>query len=117
MSLSFLFAVGIAGFVGAIARYYISEKWNKKEGHKLPYGTLTVNLAGSFFLGLLMGARLDELYIVLLGTGLLGAFTTFSTFNKELYTLQKNRSVWIVYFMCTYLGGLLLAYIGYQIGV
>lgn len=116
MTLSYLFAVGIAGFVGAIARFYISEKWNNKSDGGFPYGTLSVNLLGSFLLGIIIGINMEEFYLIMIGTGLLGAFTTFSTFNKELYTLQKNPMRWLLYFSTTYIGGLAVAYIGYMIG-
>ena len=106
---------GIAGFIGANIRYIISEKLNKSKSGAFPYGTLLVNLVGSFLLGLLVGGQASEIYILLIGTGLLGSVTTFSTLNKELYTLQKYPRSWLMYFLITYVGGIVFAYVGYLI--
>ena len=43
--------------------------------------------------------------ILIIGTGLLGSLTTFSTLNKELYSLQKYPKSWLMYFLATYVGG------------
>lgn len=107
--------LGIAGFIGANIRYIISEKLNKSTSGAFPYGTLIVNLVGSFFLGLLVGSQAGEIYMLLIGTGLLGSITTFSTLNKELYSLQKYPKTWLRYFLITYVGGIIFAYVGYSI--
>lgn len=107
--------VGIAGFIGANIRYIISEKLNKSTSGAFPYGTLLVNLIGAFLLGLLVGGQAGEIYMLLIGTGLLGSITTFSTLNKELYSLQKYPKTWLMYFLITYVGGFVFAYVGYLI--
>lgn len=107
--------MGIAGFIGANIRYIISEKLNKNTGGAFPYGTLLVNLVGAFLLGLLVSSQAGEIYMLLLGTGLLGSITTFSTLNKELYALQKYPQTWLMYFLITYVGGFVFAYVGYSI--
>lgn len=108
--------VAIGGFLGAILRFYIAQKSNENVAGKIPIGTLFVNLIGSFLLGIIVSLSLEKIYILLIGTGFLGAFTTFSTFNKELMTLQKFPRKWILYFTITYVGGLCLAFLGYSIG-
>lgn len=115
MSAIHVMVVAIGGFFGAIARFYVSEKWNRNI-EKIPYGTLFVNLIGSFLLGFFLSYGLKEVYLLLLGTGFLGAFTTFSTFNKELRTLQKYPRKWTIYFTVTYAGGFCLAFLGYFLG-
>lgn len=105
--------VGIAGFIGAIIRHIISIRLNSSAIGAFPYGTLLVNLMGAFLLGLLIGGQASGIYILILGTGLLGSITTFSTLNKELYSLQKYPKVWLLYFLITYVGGFILACIGY----
>jgi CrcB protein len=110
-----IIAVAIGGFLGAILRFYFAQKWNENVVGKIPIGTLLVNLIGSFLLGFIVSLSLDEIYVLLIGTGFLGAFTTFSTLNKELLTLQKYPRKWILYFMITYIGGLCLAFLGYFI--
>ncbi|MFF2755190.1 fluoride efflux transporter CrcB [Psychrobacillus sp. NPDC058041] len=111
-----LVTVAIGGFLGAILRFYFAQKLNENVADKIPIGTLFVNLIGSYLLGFIVSVRLDEIYILLIGTGFLGAFTTFSTLNKELITLQKFPRKWILYFLITYIGGLCLAFLGYFIG-
>ena len=83
MNFYYVLAVGTGGFLGAIARYYTSQKLNKAEVDHLPLGTLAVNLIGSFLLGFILSIGLKDIYILLIGTGFLGAFTTFSTLHKE----------------------------------
>lgn len=106
--------VAFGGFCGAIARYYVSIKMNKRFPGSIPYGTLTVNLAGSFLLGMILGANSRTLTL-LLGTGFMGAFTTFSTLKIEGVMLALN-SQWralIIYYGLSYSMGILLAYFGY----
>ncbi|WP_391116401.1 fluoride efflux transporter CrcB [Psychrobacillus sp. L3] len=109
-------AVSVGGFLGAILRFYFAQKLNENLGGKIPVGTLFVNLIGSFTLGLIASISLNEMYVLFIGTGFLGAFTTFSTFNKELMALQKFPRKWIIYFIVTYVGGLCIAFLGYSIG-
>ncbi len=81
--------VGIGGFVGAILRYLLST-WIQNGGETFPYSTLTVNVIGSFLLSLIM---FTSEYIdifpdetrMFLTVGLLGAFTTMSTFSYETF--------------------------------
>ncbi|MDP5273311.1 fluoride efflux transporter CrcB [Chengkuizengella axinellae] len=115
-----LFLVGIGGFLGAVSRYYVSSVMTSRFSTEFPYGTLTVNLIGSFLLGLLFGIHsgFDEL-MLFFATGFLGAFTTFSTFKVEsvkLFVEQKWKPL-ILYIGLSYVLGILLAYIGFIIGM
>lgn len=84
--------VALGGAIGAWLRYATGVIWTRAIGpvaaSAFPWATLTVNLAGSFAMGLLAGwlARHDqgESWRLLLGVGLLGGFTTFSAFSLEL---------------------------------
>ena len=114
MTLISLIAVGGAGFLGAILRFYTAEKLNKHS--QFPYGTLFVNLIGSFLLGLLCGVNVEGINYLLIGIGLLGALTTFSTLNVELIKLKEKRKQYLFYFISTYVGGLFVAFIGYFFG-
>ena len=83
-----LFVVGIGGFFGAIARYATSLAVAVVWPGRPPIATFLVNVAGSFALGFLLayhpgGAPVDARLRLLLGTGFLGAFTTFSTFEID----------------------------------
>lgn len=82
---SFLVAAGVAllGGCGAVARFVIHSAVVKVDPTEFPLATFAVNVAGSFALGLLIGAGAGHDLYLLLGTGLLGAFTTFSTWMFE----------------------------------
>ncbi len=87
-----LLLVGAGGFVGSIARYLISTNLMKMSTSGFPIGTLMVNVVGCFGIGLL-AAKSDALNHdtrLLLMTGLLGGFTTFSAFGLETITLMKK---------------------------
>jgi len=111
--------VGVGGFFGAIARFSISQILNNRPSTRIPMGTLTVNLSGAFLLGIIIGVKADTVIALLLGTGFAGAFTTFSTLKLEMIQLYlKNyKSELLIYTVTTYGGGLILAYLGYLIGV
>ena len=87
-------AVGIGGFLGAIARYYLTLAATSRFGTTFPYGTLLVNVSGCLLVGFLGHLWLDRAACgptlrFLGGTGFLGAYTTLSTFGFE--TLQLVR--------------------------
>jgi CrcB protein len=111
-----LLLVGIGGFLGAISRYLISEKFNRKK--TIPKGTLLVNLLGSFLIGIVFGMELPRTWTLILASGFAGALTTFSTLNKEIILLWKmeRKSFAIGYIVITFTVGILLAWVGYQMG-
>lgn len=117
MTILHIFLVGIGGFFGAIARYSISNNLNKPT-FSIPIGTLTVNLCGSFLLGIVIGLKADPMIVLLFGTGFLGAFTTFSTLKLELVKLYtgNQRKIFLVYTIMTYGIGISLGFLGYVIG-
>ena len=89
-----LFFVAIGGAAGALARYGLAGWIQERAGFGFPWGTLTVNVLGSLLVGLtlryLEAARLAPEWRALLAVGLLGAFTTFSTFSYETVTLLEE---------------------------
>ena len=87
--------IAVGGATGACLRYFVATTVDSLFGKHMPFGTLTVNVVGSFALALLYGFierhdLSDSPYRALIGVGLLGAFTTFSTFSVETLTLLEN---------------------------
>ena len=91
-----LLLVGIGGFVGAVLRFGVSgvvQNWTRSVD--FPYGTLVVNVIGCFLLGTLsqlvesQSGMSSELRLLLM-VGLLGSFTTYSTFNQETLNLMQS---------------------------
>lgn len=111
--------VAFGGALGAALRYAVSE-WISVES--FPYATLSVNLIGSFLFGVLAVGLAQNLLsanmVLLLGTGVLGAFTTMSTFSVETIQMfdQGHGSSAILYVSLTMALGPLLALIGWKLG-
>ncbi|MCP3919542.1 MAG: fluoride efflux transporter CrcB [bacterium] len=89
-----LLAVGLGGFLGAIARHATITYTRHRFGEAFPFGTLIVNVAGCLVLGSLLGLAmrrdLEESTRLFLAVGLLGSFTTFSTFGHETLVLWST---------------------------
>lgn len=91
-----LMCIGLGGFLGAISRYSISKWVETRWEVVLPYGTLIVNITGSFLLGLIMTLFMEKgieyPYLkTAITTGFLGALTTFSTFGYETMMLFEDK--------------------------
>ena len=102
------FAVAMGGALGAMARYALSTWIFDVSSHKLPYATLTVNVIGSFVMGILFVIIVEKAALPtemrsLLMIGFLGAFTTFSTFSLDALGLWQNGHVFLslVYMLAT----------------
>ena len=88
---------------------------NIKTNHLWPRATFLINMTGAFCLGLIFAIGLDKNIYTFLGTGVLGGYTTFSTLNKELVGLRKDK-IGLFYALSSYLLGLLLVYVGFYLG-
>ncbi len=90
-----LLAIAGGGALGAVLRYWMSSATYGVTGHAFPYGTLLVNVTGSLLMGFLyiwlLERTLDGTALrAFLLIGLLGAFTTFSTFSLETLNLMES---------------------------
>lgn len=92
--------VSLGAAIGGVMRYWISNLMHKFLPATFPYGTLTVNILGSFLLGLII-FRLDEREIInqhlriFLTVGFCGGFTTFSTFSFETVSLLRDSQIFL----------------------
>jgi CrcB protein len=85
VSFAVLIGVALLGGAGAVARFLLDAAVAERAGRAFPWGTLAVNLSGAFVLGVLTGAALSGDALRLAGTGLLAAYTTFSTWALEAH--------------------------------
>ena len=110
--------VGACGAVGALARVGIATAIAQRARGPFPLGTLVVNLTGGFALGVLVGAGVGHELMFVLGTGLLGAYTTFSTWMFETGRLAQDdhRVLWVLYWIVPMLAGLAATGVGWAIG-
>ena len=109
-----LILVACGGAFGACLRYLVGRWALVTLGAGLPFGTWTVNIAGSFAMGLLAGwlTRIDaggEDLRLLLGVGVLGGFTTFSAFSLEVFTMINRNEIGLAaaYAVSSVAGGVL----------
>jgi len=117
-----LLYIGLAGGAGTLMRYWLSEWVAKRFGETFPVGTLVVNLAGCFLAGLLFYLMFDR-YLVnptlrtVLLIGLLGGFTTFSSFGLQTFTLFRDGELGLALFNIgvSNVAGLLLVWVGYSL--
>lgn len=113
--------VGGGGSLGAVARYIISVELARKYSF-FPFGTLLVNLVGSFILALLVGLLgrgwLDSFYRELIGVGFCGGLTTFSTFANETWGFLYSKKTFLatVNLVANFILGLAVSAGGFWLG-
>jgi CrcB protein len=118
-----IWLVGFGGALGAFVRYLLGAFINNRNKVLAPFplGTLTINLSGSFLLGMLMQLHLESAIPAwiwfFLGIGFCGAFTTMSTFGYEAIMLlqEKKTLMAAIYVTCSAVLGLLAAAVGLYI--
>jgi len=110
--------VGVAGAVGSVLRYAVGLAFS---GTRFPWGTLSVNIVGSLALGFVFSwglTRWPSSVTTPIAVGLIGGFTTFSTFAWEGVSMIGNEQApyATVYVLASVIGGLLAASVGYAVG-
>jgi len=90
MSPATIVGIGLLGGAGAVARFVVDGSFAGRGRAGFPLGTLAVNLTGALALGLLVGAGASSDALRLAGTGLIGAYTTFSTWAFESHRLAED---------------------------
>ena len=115
-----LFAVAAGGALGAVARHLMAHQVVLLFGHGFPWGTLFVNVLGSFLLGglieiLAISWSPSEAVRGFLVVGVLGAFTTFSTFSMDVFLLYE-RGQWTAAALYT-TASVVLSFVGLIVGL
>lgn len=112
-------AIAIGGILGCWARYATTNLVQAIWGRAFPYGTLSINVLGSFLMGFLFFATLERLAVgpyVRVGilTGFIGGFTTFSTFAMETLLLAEQGEIGksLAYVVLSVVLGLMAAFAG-----
>lgn len=116
-----LFYITVGGAVGALLRYWVSGLAHRAFGSSFPWGTLGVNLIGSlvigFFWGMFESVVVSQNVRILIFIGVLGSFTTFSTFSLESFHLLREGeyNLFLMNVIASFLLGIALVFIGYFI--
>ena len=114
-----LLPVMIGGAIGAGARHLVGQAMLARLGPGFPWWTLSINIAGSLFMGLLIGALArgsdgGETARLFIGVGVLGGFTTFSSFSMEFWMLFERGQIAqaAAYMLASVIGAILACGLG-----
>ncbi len=113
------FWVAVAGALGAVARFVVDGHVLARTGGRLPWGTALINCSGAFVLGIIAGAAPGHAVALIVGTGFLGAYTTFSTWMLETLLLGESGrpAAAVVNVVGQLVVGLAIAGIGFGLGL
>lgn len=111
-------AVAVGAAFGVSSRVFVSNRIKRKWTFTFPMATFVVNMSGSLILGFLAGLNVATSLSLLLGTGFLGAYTTFSTFNLETIELlrRKHRKTVLLYSCGSYVLAIIAILAGWMTG-
>ncbi|MBW4580805.1 MAG: fluoride efflux transporter CrcB [Tildeniella nuda ZEHNDER 1965/U140] len=112
-------AVSLGAIPGALSRYYLTLAFARWLGASFPYGTFVINITGSLVMGFFITLTLERMMTspelrLLVATGFLGSYTTFSSYELDTFNLLQagNRSLALVY----WLGSAVLGFVGLEFG-
>jgi len=114
-------AISLGAIAGALSRYYLTLWFAQRFGTAFPYGTFFINLTGCFGMGFFLTFGLERVATIppevrlMVTTGFLGAYTTFSTYGLESVTLLRNRNFPAASFY--WAGSAILGIISVQLGI
>lgn len=99
MNIQLVAAVAIGGALGSVARYLVAIGAGRLVGTEFPWGTLAINIAGSFLIGVFAESfaltwSVSQTIRVFLTVGICGGFTTFSTFSLDAIVLMQRGELW-----------------------
>ena len=112
--------VGAGGFLGSIARFWLGSYIGSRMGMRFPYGTVVVNISGSFLIGLIVTilaqkAHWSANWSYMIPIGFIGAYTTFSTF--ELETLRSFQEGEVLFVFLNVILSVVLGFVAVWLGV
>ncbi len=114
-------AISFGAIAGALSRYYLTLWFAKNFGTAFPYGTFFINLTGCLGMGFFVTFALERMAIIppevrlMVTTGFLGAYTTFSTYGLESVSLLRDRNFSVMSFYWS--GSAILGVISVQLGI
>lgn len=119
MNPQFVLAVAVGGAIGSVARYLVAIGSGKLFGTNFPWGILIINVTGSFLIGVLMTLLTERFaphpnWRLFLVVGVLGGYTTFSSFEYETYQAVREGARWMGLIYVS--GSVLLGYLGVWMG-
>lgn len=110
--------VGVGGILGGLSRFQIGKILSEKSKTTFPIGTFIINITGALLLGIVTSMDTSENAYLLLGDGFLGAYTTFSTFMYESFSLFKGKQNLnaFLYIFISFILGVIGYIVGFIIG-
>jgi CrcB protein len=95
MQMTKYWMVGLGGFLGSIARFWLGSYITYRMGARFPYGTFVINMSGSFLIGMVVTLLAERAHwspnlLYLIPIGFIGAYTTFSTFELEAFRSVRS---------------------------
>lgn len=118
-------AISLGAIAGALSRYYITKLISDYFGATFPYGTLFVNLTGSFGMGFFVTLALGETIFIppdvrlIVAVGFLGSYTTFSTYELDTFNLlhQDDWHKSLIYWLSYWFGSAFLGFLHLYLGI